>query len=154
MDEIIKLNEKIVKLNADSGVSIEELEKRLGILENKKEDIKSQKTSIQDRITHREELQIELDEILDKFDEEDLEEGITKLKLSKRKLEQVDLEIEKINIKKDSLYERKEHLDSHKYNEECDICMENSKSILDTKEKVETEIKEVEDSLQEFKKIN
>ena len=29
--------------------------------------------------------------------------------------------------------------------------MENSKSILDTKEKVETEIKEVEDSLQEFK---
>ena len=54
-----------------------------------KKDIKSQKTSIQDRITHREELQIELDEILDKFDEEDLEEGITKLKLSKRKLERL-----------------------------------------------------------------
>ena len=150
--QIIKLNEKIVKLNADSGVSIDELEKRLKILEEKMLDIQNQKESIQNRITHREELQIELDEILDKFDEEDLEEGITKLKLSKRKLEQVDLEIEKINIKKDSLYERKEHLDSHKYNEECDICMENSKSILDTKEKVETEIKEVEDSLQEFKK--
>ena len=150
--QIIKLNEKIVKLNADSGVSIEELEKRLGILEKKKEDIKKQKESIQNRITHREELQIELDEILDKFDEEDLEEGITKLKLSKRKLEQIDLEIEKINIKKDSLYERKEHLDSHKYNEECDICMENSKSILDTKEKVETEIKDNKESLQEFEK--
>ena len=30
--------------------------------------------------------------------------------------------------------------------------MENSKSILETKEKVETEIKEVEDKLQEFEK--
>ena len=150
--KIISLNEKIVKLNADSGVSIQELEKRLGILEKKKEDIKKQKESIQNRITHREELQIELDEILDKFDEEDLEEGITKLKLSKRKLEQIDLEIEKINIKKDSLFERKEHLDSHKYNEECDICMENSKSILDTKVKVENEIKDNKESLQEFEK--
>jgi len=149
---IISLNEKIVKLNADSGVSIEELEKRLKILEKKKEDIKKQKESIQDRITHREELQIELEEILDKFDEEDLEEGITKLKLSKRKLEQVDLEIEKINIKKDSSYERKEHLDSHKYNEDCDICMENSKSILETKSEVESKIKELEDSFQEFEK--
>ena len=34
--QIIKLNEKIVKLNADSGVSIEELEKRLKILEKKR----------------------------------------------------------------------------------------------------------------------
>ena len=46
----------------------------------------------------------------------------------------------------------KKHLDSHKYNEDCNICMENSKSILETKEKVETEIKEVEDKLQEFEK--
>ena len=149
---IISLNEKIVKLNADSGVSIEELEKRLKILKKKKEDILNQKESTQDRITHREEQQIELEEILDKFDEEDLEDGITKLKSSKRKLEQVNLEIEKINIKKDSLYERKEHLDSHKYNEDCDICMENSKSILDTKSEVESKIKELEESLQQNEK--
>ena len=150
--KIISLNEKIVKLNADSGVSIEELEKRLKILEKKKVEIEKQKSSTQDRITHREELQIELEEILDKFDEEDLEEGITKLKLLLKNLEQVDLEIEKINIKKDSLYERKDHLDSHKYNEDCDICMENSTSILETKEKVESELKEVEDKFQGYEK--
>ena len=149
---IISLNEKIVKLNADSGVSIEELEKRLKILEKKKGDIEASKGSIQDRITHREELQIQLEEILDKFDEEDLEEGITKLKRFNKSLSDIKTEIEKVNIKKDSLYERKEHLDSHKYNEECDICMENSKSILETKEKVESEIKEKESELQVFEK--
>ena len=151
-NQIVRLNEKIVKLNADSGVSIEELEKRLKILQKKKDDIINQKDSIQDRISHREKLQIELEEILDKFDEEDLEEGITKLKSLKKNLSSIDNEIQKVNIKKDSLYERKEHLDSHKYNEDCNICMENSKSILETKEKVETEIKEVEDKLQEFEK--
>ena len=151
-NQIVRLNEKIVKLNADSGVSIEELEKRLKILQKKKDDIVNQKDSIQERISHRENLQIELEEILDKFDEEDLEEGITKLKSLKKNLSSVDNEIQKVNIKKDSLYERKEHLDSHKYNEDCDICMENSKSILETKEKVETELKEVEDILQGFEK--
>ena len=151
-NQIVRLNEKIVKLNADSGVSIEELEKRLKILQKKKDDIINQKDSIQDRISHREKLQIELEEILDKFDEEDLEEGITKLKNLKKNSSSIDNEIQKVNIKKDSLYERKEHLDSHKYNEDCNICMENSKSILETKEKVETEIKEVEDRLQKFEK--
>ena len=71
--KIISLNEKIVKLNADSGVSIEELEKRLKLLETKRDTIQSDKKSTQDRITHREELQITLDEIVDKFDEEELE---------------------------------------------------------------------------------
>ena len=41
-NQIVRLNEKIVKLN-DSGVSIEELEKRLKILQKKKEDTTSQK---------------------------------------------------------------------------------------------------------------
>ena len=64
----------------------------------------------------------------------------------------IQSEIEKVNIKLESLYERKEHLDSHKYNEDCDICMDNSKSILETKEKVETEIKQKESELQSFEK--
>ena len=148
-NQIVRLNEKIVKLNADSGVSIEELEKRTKILIKKKEDVTKQKSSIQDRITHREELQLDLEVILDKFDEEDLELGISNLKEAKDKLRDVESTLDKIQIKLDSLYERKEHLDSHKYNENCDICMENSKSILDTKDKVKTEIKESESALQE-----
>ena len=148
-NQIVRLNEKIVKLNADSGVSIEELEKRTKILIKKKDDVTKQKSSIQDRITHREELQIDLEVILDKFDEEDLEIGISNLKEAKDKLRDVESTLDKIQIKLDSLYERKEHLDSHKYNEDCNICMENSKSILDTKDKVKVEIKELESTLQE-----
>ena len=145
--EIIKLNEKIVKLNADSGVSIEELEKRRKILSNKQDELKESKNSIQDRITHREELQITLDEILDKFDEEDLEEGITKLKENKVTQRTLQSDIEKTKIKLDSLYERKEHLDSHKYDEECDVCMENSQTIREQKAKVDSNIKEGESYL-------
>jgi DNA repair exonuclease SbcCD ATPase subunit len=150
--QIIKLNEKIVKLNADSGVSIEELEKRLNNLELKKEGLETTKGSLQERITHREELQITLDEILDKFDEEDLEEGISKLNQCKVKQTKLETEIDKINIKKDSLYERKEHLDSHKYNENCDICIENSQTILEQKDSVNSKIKEIESNLQEVEK--
>ena len=150
--KIISLNEKIVKLNADSGVSIEELEKRLGLLETKRDTILSNKKSTQDRITHREELQITLEEILDKFDEEDLESGIDNLKRLKKEISTIESDIEKVNIKLESSYERKDHLDSHKYNEECDICMENSKSILETKAEVESKIKDGESYLQDFKK--
>ena len=143
--KIISLNEKIVKLNADSGVSIEELEKRLKLLETKRDTIQTNKKSTQDRITHREELQITLDEIVDKFDEEELEDGIGKLKDSKDKLRDIESTIDKINIKKESLYERKDHLDKHKYNEECDICMENSETILQQKEKVEADISQYQE---------
>ena len=149
---IISLNGKIVNLNADSGVSIEELEKRFNILESKRDTIQTNKKSTQDRITHREELQLTLEEILDKFDEEDLEEGITKLKTLKKNLSNIDTEIEKVNIKLESLYERKEHLDSHKYNEDCNICMENSKSILETKVEVDSKIQDGESYLQDFEK--
>jgi len=142
--QIIKLNEKIVKLNADSGVSVDELEDRYSILVEKKKEIVLSKSSIQERINHREELQITLDEILDQFDEEDLEEGIGKLKDTKETLRDVESQIDKIKLKLDSLYERKDHLDKHKYNEDCDICMENSQTILEQKEKVESGIKEHE----------
>lgn len=150
--QIIKLNEKIVKLNSDSGVSIEELEKRLKNLEMKVEGLETTKGSLQDRITFREEQQIVLEEILDKFDEEDLEEGINTLTSLKTNIGTIEGEIEKVNIKLESLYERKDHLDSHKYNEECDVCMENSKSILETKDAVGSQIKDFNDNLQEFEK--
>jgi DNA repair exonuclease SbcCD ATPase subunit len=148
--EIIKLNGKIVKLNADSGVSVDELEKRLKTLENKQEEILNQKGSLQERITHREELQVTLEEILDQFDEEDLEVKVNELKDSKESLRTLESNIEKVKIKLESLYERKEHLNSHKYDEQCDICMENSQSIREQKAKVDSDIQDGESYLEEF----
>ncbi len=118
--------------------------------EAQQDELKESKNSIQDRITHREELQITLDEILDKFDEEDLEDGITKLKENKVTQRTLQSDIEKTKIKLDSLYERKEHLDSHKYDEECDVCMENSQTIREQKAKVDSNIKDGESYLHDF----
>ena len=148
--EIIKLNGRIVKLNADSGVSVDELENRLKVLTNKQTEVLNQKGSLQERITHREELQVTLEEILDQFDEEDLEVKIEELKESKEKLRTLESNIEKVKIKLESLYERKEHLNSHKYDEQCDICMENSQSIREQKAKVDSDIQDGESYLEEF----
>ena len=148
--EIIKLNGRIVKLNADSGVSVDELENRLKVLTDKQTEVLNQKGSLQERITHREELQVTLEEILDQFDEEDLEIKIEELKESKEKLRTLESNIEKVKIKLESLYERKEHLNSHKYDEQCDICMENSQSIREQKAKVDSDIQDGESYLEEF----
>jgi len=148
--EIIKLNGKIVKLNADSGVSVDELENRLKVLTDKQTELLNQKGSLQERITQREELQVTLEEILDQFDEEDLEIKIQELKESKEKLRTLESNIEKVKIKLESLYERKDHLNSHKYDEQCDICMENSQSIREQKAKVDSDIKDGESYLDEF----
>ena len=148
-NQVIELNEKIVKLNADSGVSIDELRSRLNNLEKRKDDILSLKGSIQERITHREELQTTLDEIIDGYDEEDIEENVKKLNQNKVNLLTLESNLDKIRIKLDSLYERKDHLASHKYDENCDICMENSTTIREQKDKVNSQIKEGESLFKE-----
>ena len=147
--EIIELNSNIVQLKSDSGTSIEDLETKHSNLLETKENLILSKSSLQDEITKREELQITLDELLDGYDEEEIEKEVSKLNKSKEQLREVESEIDKITIKKDSLYERKDHLDSHKYNEECEICMENSSTILEQKDKVNKEIKEYESLFKE-----
>jgi DNA repair exonuclease SbcCD ATPase subunit len=134
--DLIRLNGKIVKLNSDL-VGIDELEKRKKILTDKETEILNTKTAIQERISKLEELQLQLEEIIDGFDEEDLEDKIGVLKLARRDFNTATHELEKLDIKLDSLKDKKQHLDSHKYNENCDICMENSKSILESKKDVQ-----------------
>lgn len=152
--EIIKLNEKIIKLNADSGVSLEELKKRLLILQEKKEELTQSKSSIQDTIIQREELQNTLHEIIDEYDEEELENTVELIQSTRDAIKKNQTEIDKVQIKLDSLYERKQHLDSHKYNENCEICMENSTSIREQKAKVDSSIQDGESYIEEWKSVN
>ena len=148
--KINKLNERIVKLNSDSGVSIEELEKRLETLKEKIDEVQTTKGSIQERITYREELQVTLEEIIDEYDEESLKEAIDKLRDARQRLGKVESEIEKIKVGLDSYHDRKKHLDSHKYNENCEICMENSQSIREQKAEVDSRIQDGESYFKEF----
>lgn len=137
--ELIKLNGKIVKLDSNLD-SIETLQSDLKSLTNKKTTLIESKTGAQTRLQQLEELQVELEELLDEFDEDDIEVGVSKLKSARELSQKVKHEIEKSNIKLSGLYDKKKHLDSHKYNEECEVCMENSATILTSKTEVEGDI--------------
>ena len=144
--ELIKLNGKIVKLDSNLD-SIETLQSDLETLTKKKETLIEGRTSSQTRLHQLEELQVRLEELLDEFDEDDIEEGVIKLKSAREHSQRVQHEIEKVNIKLTGLYDKKKHLDSHKYNENCDVCMENSATILESKKEVDREINKHEEDV-------
>lgn len=144
--EILKLNVKIVKLNSDL-IGIDELLKRKGILENKEINILEQKNSTELRIVALEKLQIQLSEIIDKIDEEQLTIDLTKLRSIKNRSIVVKNEKEKLNIKIESLNDKLTHLNAHKYNPECDICLDNSESIILSKEETELSLNKLNISL-------
>jgi DNA repair exonuclease SbcCD ATPase subunit/DNA repair exonuclease SbcCD nuclease subunit len=137
--DLIRLNGKIVKLNSDT-VGILEIEKRLVILNNKLAELSIQKDATQDRITKLENLQITLDEILDNIDDELVEENAKLLSQTRQEYKHYTNEFEKLEIKRDSLLDKKAHLDLHKYNPECNVCMENSETILNSIDVVKAEL--------------
>jgi len=144
--ELIKLNGKIVKLDSNLD-SIEILQTELETLTTKKELLIENRSTSQTRLHQLEELQVQLEELLDEFDEDTIEEGVAKLKSAKEQSQRVHHEIEKLGIKLTGLYDKKKHLDSHKYNEECEVCMENSTTILESKKEVEVEIQKYEQDI-------
>lgn len=151
--DLIRLNGKIVKLNSDL-VGIEELEKRKKILTEKETEILTTKTTIQERITKLEDLQLQLEEIIDGYDEEDLEEKMGVLKICRNDFNTSKHELEKLDIKINSLNDKKAHLDLHKYNPNCEICMENSETILESKKDVEEALANVFDEWGDANRIN
>jgi DNA repair exonuclease SbcCD ATPase subunit/DNA repair exonuclease SbcCD nuclease subunit len=140
--DLIRLNGKIIKLNSDL-VGIDELEKRKKILSDKETEILNTKTLTQERIGKLEDLQLQLEEIIDGFDEELLEEKIGLLKICRNDFNTSKHELEKLDIKINSLNDKKAHLDLHKYNPDCEICMGNSETILESKKDVETQLSEI-----------
>ena len=147
--KLISLNEKIVKVKSDN-YSLDELETKKSTSETSLTDLLSQRDTTQSKIGELEETQIELEEKIDSYDEDKIDEGLTEYTEVGYDLTLVENNIEKHLIKSESLSERKEHLDSHKYNEECDICMENSQTILEQKEKVEGELETIKSELRDL----
>jgi len=147
--KLISLNEKIVKVKSDN-YSLDELETKKSTSETSLTDLLSQRDTTQSKIGKLEETQIQLEESIDSYDEDKIDEGLTEYTELGYELTLVENNIEKHLIKSESLNERKEHLDSHKYNEECDICMENSQTILEQKEKVGGELETIKSELSDL----
>jgi len=137
--KLISLNEKIVKVKSDN-YSLEELENKKSTSETSLTELISQRDKTQSKIEEFEESQIQLEEKIDAFDEEDIIEGYGLFNQYTSDLRDLNNELDKLKIREDSLVERMNHLESHRYNEDCDICMENSESIIDAKAGVQSDL--------------
>ena len=137
--KLISLNEKIVKVKSDN-YSLEELENKKSTSETSLTELISQRDTTQSKIDEFEETQIQLEEKIDSFDDEEIIAEYDLFNRYTSDLKDLNNELDKLKIREDSLLERMKHLESHKYNEECDICMENSESIIDSKASVESDL--------------
>jgi len=142
--KLISLNEKIVKIKSDN-YSLTDLETQKSTLETSLTDLLSQRDTTQSRIGELEEEQIRLEESIDEYDEEKIISESELFNKYTSDLKDLDNELDKIKIKEDSLVERLNHLESHKYNPDCEICMENSESIIDAKKNVQNDLDAIEE---------
>jgi len=130
--KLISLNEKIVKVKSDN-YSLDELQNKKSTSETSLTELISQRDKTQSKIEELEKTQIQLEEKIDSFDEDEITEGYELFNQYTLDLKDLNNELDKLGIREDSLLERMKHLESHRYNEDCDICMENSESIIDAK---------------------
>jgi DNA repair exonuclease SbcCD ATPase subunit len=137
--KLISLNEKIVKVKSDN-YSLTDLETKKSTLEKSISDLDNERNITQSKIDTLEEQQIGLEEQIDLMDEDEITKEYELYNKYISDLKDLDNELDKIKIKEDSLIERLTHLESHKYNKDCEICMENSESIIDAKVGVEADL--------------
>jgi DNA repair exonuclease SbcCD ATPase subunit len=137
--KLISLNEKIVKVKSDN-YSLTDLETKKSTLEKSLTDLEEQRNLTQSKIDTLEEQQIGLEEQIDSIDEDEIISEYTLYNQYISDLRDLDNELDKLKIKEDSLLERMKHLESHKYNPNCEVCMENSESIIDAKVGVEADL--------------
>jgi len=152
--KLISLNEKIVKVKSDN-YSLDELETKKSTLETSIVELEEQRNTTQSIIDELEEKQLKLEEEIDGYDEDEITKEHKLFNQYTSDLKDLDNELDKLKIKEDSLMDRMKHLESHKYNEDCDICMENSESIIDAKVGVESDLATIEvDKKQMFEDKN
>jgi DNA repair exonuclease SbcCD ATPase subunit/DNA repair exonuclease SbcCD nuclease subunit len=147
--QLVSLNGKLVPIKSDS-YTLKELESKKEKLEIELQSVLTQRDTNQQKVTELEEKQIELEQSIDKFNETELKANIKILDESEAYHTKVENELEKLGIKLASLEDRKKHLDLHKYNENCDVCMENSKSILEQKDDVKTQLWDIHSQIKDY----
>ena len=137
--KLISLNEKIVKVKSDN-YSLEELEANKLKAENSLIQLISQRDATQSKIQTLEEAHIQLEEEIDSFDEDEITKEYDLYKKYSSDIRDVKNDLEKFEIRYESLNDKLVHLESHKYNKDCDICLENSETIIDAKVKAEADL--------------
>jgi len=96
------------------------------------------------------ELQGSLSDLLNSNDYINIESKLDEYNDFTHKLKDINHLIEKSQLQLTSLNETLEHLNEHEYNPECTICLKNSETIIKNKDKIQTNIKSIEDDLIQF----
>lgn len=140
--KLISLNEKIVKVKSDN-YSLADLEIDRDKLIKVLDDVKSQKNDVQSKLTELEATHIEIEDDIDLFDEADINKKFSTYKKSIDELKEIQVELDKITIKEDAIRELINHNKSHKYNPDCDICVENSKEVIESQTNLENKLEKL-----------
>lgn len=140
--KLISLNEKIVKVKSDN-YSLADLEKDRDKLIKVLDDVKSQKNDVQSKLTELEATHIEIEDEIDLFDEADINKKFSTYKKSIDELKEIQVELDKITIKEDAISDLINHNKSHKYNPDCDICVENSKEVIESQTNLENKLEKL-----------
>jgi DNA repair exonuclease SbcCD ATPase subunit len=149
------INEEVVRLKsniADTGsfdYNIDELERDKSRYENSLNDISVSQEELDVRYKKLLELEDALVGLLSQYDKEVIQNSVDELSNKGERLKDVKNTIDKLGIKKTSLYDKLEHLSSHKYNENCEVCIENSKSIIISKDEVQRELEKINSQIKE-----
>ena len=129
---LLSLNEQIIPLKLDT-YSLTELENKKSTLEGKLTDLlKLQSKTKSDIIP----LETEKDRLLtelSKIDEDEINLEFELYKKYNTEYKEISNELEKISIREESILGSLTHLEIHKYNPNCEVCMENSDSIISSK---------------------
>jgi DNA repair exonuclease SbcCD ATPase subunit len=147
--ELSNLNEDASNLKSkmlDTGsfdYSIHELEKDSARYENSLMDIDVEKGELDVRYNKLLGLKESLNAMVMQYNKDEIKKSIDELTTKTDKLKDVKNTIDKLGIQKTSLYDKLEHLESHKYNPNCDVCIENSKSIIVSKEDIQKKLEKL-----------
>ena len=149
-DELTTLNESASELKSkmlDTGsfdYSIEDLEKDVRRYEKNIIDIDVNKTELTDRYNKLLELESTVSTLMKEYDVSLIKKSISELNTKSDKLKDVKNTIDKLGIQKASLTDKLEHLQSHKYNPDCEVCVGNSISIIQSLEEITPQIQTIE----------
>jgi DNA repair exonuclease SbcCD ATPase subunit len=150
-DEVMNLKSKI----ADTGsfdYNIEDLESELKRNISELDIISSDILISTDRKENMDKLDGDIRKLMGEYVINDIDLNVLEHRNLSDNLKDIKNSIEKLDIKKHSLVDKKLHLDSHKYNPECNVCIENSTFIISSKKTVEDELISLDNSISELMK--
>ena len=149
------INEEVIQLKsniADTGsfeYDIKELETSSVKYTNTLQTIDNEREELDDRYDKLLKLEVTLTNLMDEYNVVEIKEYISELNKTTDRIKDTKNTIDKLGIKKSSLDDKLQHLESHKYNPQCDVCIENSKSIITSKEDVEIQLQNLNDELEQ-----